>query len=365
MSGDEVCPDQVPGAPHPRQTLALHGQERPERELLEAIRSDRLPHAWLIHGPQGVGKATLAYRVARFLISGGDPDADSLDVAGDNPASRRIAAYSERRLRTVRREWDRSKGRPYTRVRVEDVRALLQFFHLTSALGGWRIAVLDAAEEMNESSSNALLKMLEEPPDRAAILLVSHDPHRLLPTIRSRCRHLPLRQLGAKAFGRAVRDALPEIGESELQLLERTCDGSAGEALRTHCCGGAKLLRDLETLLGTLPRLDRTAFANFSETLQKRDAALQREIVVRVTGNTLSKLARAAANAEIERSDLLNLLKPLTGAPRQATVWAEAAFEFRKTVEESTAVNIDPATTLLVAFTNIEAAALRAEAMGR
>lgn len=138
MSGDEVCPDQVPGAPHPRQTLALHGQERPEREFLEAIRSGRLPHAWLIHGPQGVGKATLAYRVARFLISGGDPDADSLDVAGDNPASRRIAAYSERRLRTVRREWDRSKGRPYTRVRVEDVRALLQFF--SSHIGTGRLA---------------------------------------------------------------------------------------------------------------------------------------------------------------------------------------------------------------------------------
>jgi len=189
--------DRAPGAPHPRETAVLIGQEAAEREFLEARGAGRLHHAWLISGPRGVGKATLAWRIARFLLTtpvtaDGRPDASappaSLDSDWNAPVARRVLALSEPRLFLLRRPWDAKAERLRQEITVDEVRKLRSFFGLSVADGGRRVVIVDAADEMNVNAANALLKLLEEPPANTVILLVSHQPSRLLPTIRSRCR---------------------------------------------------------------------------------------------------------------------------------------------------------------------------------
>jgi len=168
-------PDRAPGAPHPRETLTLYGQHAAETAFLAAWRAGRLHHAWLLRGARGVGKATLAYRIARALLAQ-DAAPQTLALAGDHPVARRVAAQSEARLKTLRRPWDAKAKRLRAMITVDEVRGLRPFFGLSAADGGWRVAVVDAADEMNPAAANALLKMLEEPPERAMLLLVAQAP---------------------------------------------------------------------------------------------------------------------------------------------------------------------------------------------
>ena len=215
-------PDRAPNAPHPREVAALYGQRAAEAEFLTALTGGRMHHGWLLTGPRGVGKATLAWRIARHMLAHGTPqdEADALFGAPEPPRSlaldpehpvfRRCASLSEPRLKLIRRGWDEKTKRLRGQIVVDDVRTLRDFTGLSAADGGWRAVIVDAAEEMNPSAANAILKMLEEPPARCIFLLVSHAPARLLPTIRSRCRTLTLRPLAHDALMQAVEGAAPE-----------------------------------------------------------------------------------------------------------------------------------------------------------
>src|SRR5689334_10253815 len=196
--------------PAPRANPLLLGHEAAEAVLLEAMRSGRIHHAWLITGPDGVGKATLAYRFARRLLAGMPTDT-SLALDPGHPVFRRVAATAHADLHTVELTINEKTGRRRTQIAVDDVRGISSFMGLTPAEGGWRIAIVDGAEEMNQSSSNALLKILEEPPRRAILLLVCAAPGRLLPTIRSRCRRLRLDPLPPEPMERLLADYLPGL----------------------------------------------------------------------------------------------------------------------------------------------------------
>src|SRR6187401_2448723 len=193
--------DEDTGAKSPRETTTLFGHAEAEKALLDAYKSGRIAHAWLIGGPPGIGKATLAYRMARFVLANPDPQspavqkATSLSVDVENPVARRLAAQVHGDLLTVERVINEQNGKLYTVIRVEDVRRTVAFFGSTSSEGGWRIAIVDAVDDLQRDGANALLKVLEEPPRRSLILLVSHAPGRELPTIRSRCRRVLLRPL--------------------------------------------------------------------------------------------------------------------------------------------------------------------------
>src|SRR5271169_1750093 len=197
-------------APGPRANPLLLGHEAAEATLLEAMRSGRMHHAWLITGPDGVGKATLAFRFARRLLAG-MPDGDTLALDPAHPVFRRVAAGSHADLLTVERAYDDKRKRMRTQIAVDDVRRISSFMSLTPAEGGWRVVVVDGAEELNQASANALLKILEEPPRRAILLLVCGAPGRLLPTIRSRCRRLRLDPLGPGAMERLLAAYLPNL----------------------------------------------------------------------------------------------------------------------------------------------------------
>lgn len=231
---------------HPRRTASLAGHDDAERRLLQACQSEKLHHAWLFSGPRGVGKATLAYRFARFLLDHPAPlqaqARTSLATDKTSPAVRQVAAGSHPDLLVLERAVDLKAKRLKTIISVEDARAAPNFFARTSASGGWRIALVDCADDLNAESANALLKILEEPPRRSVFLIICHQPGRLLRTIRSRCLHVPLSALSTEETVSVLRSLPPEAisaGPDELDDLARLSKGSPGRALELAGSAGA------------------------------------------------------------------------------------------------------------------------------
>ena len=257
--------DEEVGAPLPHETIRLFGHSEAERTLLDAYRSGRVPHAWLIGGPPGIGKATLAYRFARFVLAHPNPKgsevqaAQTLELPSDHPVTRHVAAQAQRDLLVLERTVD-EKGKLRTRIAVEDVRKSVAFFGSTAGEGGWRVAIVDSVDELNDSGANALLKVLEEPPRRALLLLVSHAPGRVLPTIRSRARMLMLRPLSVTDAAGAAAQALGrDADEPELRAAAAAADGSAARALMLLEGPALALRQRVLDLLGQLPNPDRRA----------------------------------------------------------------------------------------------------------
>ncbi len=249
-------------APAPRANPLLLGQEAAERTLLEAHRSDRLPHAWLLAGPRGVGKATLAYRFARFLLAGGgggdlfgEGPAD-MALAADHPVFRRVASGGHPDLLSVERGVNEKTGKLRGEIVVEEVRAVADFLHITPGDGGWRVVVIDSGDEMNRVAANAILKVLEEPPRQALLLLVSHAPGRLLPTIRSRCCALSLPALAESQVVELLGRYAPDVPPEDAAALACLAEGSIGRALDLAAAEGLALYRELVELLDGLPGLD-------------------------------------------------------------------------------------------------------------
>jgi len=271
--------------PTPAENPNLLGQEAAEEVLLQAYRSGRLPHAWLLTGPRGIGKATLAYRFARFLLAGGgtavetgvdlfgapEPVAAGLAVAADSPVFRRVAQSAHPDFRRLARSPDPKTGKLHGEIVVGDVRAAEGFLRRTSAEGGWRIVICDPADDLNLSAANALLKVLEEPPAQAVLLLVSHAPDRLLPTIRSRCCRLPLVPLAEDTVVELLGRYAPETAAADRIALARLSEGSIGRALDL-AEGGLELYRELVGVLEGLPHLDVERTYAFGDRLGARGA---------------------------------------------------------------------------------------------
>jgi DNA polymerase-3 subunit delta' len=251
------------GIAPPRATQVLFGHAEAEQALLDAYRSGRIPHAWLIGGESGIGKATLAYRMARFVLAHPDPaapavqNAQSLTVAPDHPVARRIASQAHSDLLVLRRVINEKTNKLFSEIRVDDVRRSVSFFGSTAGEGGWRVAIVDAVEELNAAGENALLKVLEEPPPRALLLLVTHSPGRVLATIRSRCRKLMLRPLAAEDVARAAAAALGQEPDArEIIAAAAAADGSVGCALMFLESDALELRQQVIAALERLPQID-------------------------------------------------------------------------------------------------------------
>ncbi len=264
----------------PRETTVLHGQAEAERALLEAYRGRRFHHAWLIAGPAGIGKATLAYRMARFVLAHPDPRtpavqrATSFQVDADHPVARRIAAQAHGDLLVLERTINEKTNKLRQDIQVDDVRRTVTFFGSTAGEGGWRVAIVDAVDELNREGANALLKVLEEPPRRAVLLLVSHSAARVLPTIRSRCRLLALRPLLTTEVARAAATAIGEDAEAaNIKAAAAVADGSVRRALALLDGEALDLRSRITALLEQLPAVDPRALHALGDRLYGSDPA--------------------------------------------------------------------------------------------
>ena len=353
---DRPEPDRVTGAPHPRETVALIGHSTAEETFLNVFNSGKLHHGWMITGPLGLGKATLAWKIARFLLA--TPEADggmfaapapqSLDIPADHPVSHRILALSEPRLFLLRRAWDDTARKLKTTIGVDEVRRMKSYFALSAADGGRRVAIIDAVDEMTTGAANALLKLLEEPPANVTLLLISHQPSKLLPTIRSRCRELRLSPLSPEDMATALA-ATGDAPDNPIPLAELS-GGSVGEAIRILNLDGLKLYANLIALFATLPRMDRNRTSTVSEMGAGRGNEEKFDLLLMLIDLFLARLARAGTlgycppEATKGEAELIARLSPSPDAARQ---WADLAQGLANRARRGRAVNLDPAALLM------------------
>lgn len=362
MSDDVLLPepDRTEGAPHPRETRRIFGQDAAEAEFLDAFNTGRLHHGWLITGPRGVGKATLAWRIARFLLAtplvqddglfGAPPPPVTLDVDPEHPVSRRMLALSDPGLFLLRRGPTDKGDRLAAEIRVSEVRKLGNFFALSSADGGRRVVIVDAADDLNTQAANAILKMLEEPPARTVLLLISHQPSGLLPTIRSRCRTLRLAPLGPRDIALAL-DQAGIASEGDPAALAELSGGSVGAAVRLLNLGGLSLYAELIALMQSLPRLDRPRALRLAEAAATRGAEERLDLLFSLTDLMLVRLARAGATGHAPRAEAApgeaEMLARLAPDARKGRDWADCAEAIGARARHGRAVNLDPASLVL------------------
>ena len=311
----------------PRETTALFGHDEAERALLEAYKGGRIPHAWLIGGPPGIGKATLAFRLARFVMAHPDPraaetqKADSLAIDPESPVARRIAAQAQGDLLVLERSINEQTGKLYTVIRVDDVRRTASFFGSTAGEGGWRIAIVDAVDDLQREGANALLKVLEEPPKRSLLLLISHAPGRELPTIRSRCRRLLLRPLETEDVGRALAEATGRNpSEADVRRAAEASEGSVGRALGLLDASALALRQRVLELFAQLPNPDPRALHALGEAIAGSDPRTLEAFMDLVNGWLSAQLAETS-RGRAQMARVAETWEKVNRAAREAEIY--------------------------------------------
>lgn len=326
---------------HPALSDDLLGHEGAEKEFLAAYNGGRMHHAWLITGPKGIGKATLAYKIAKFLLSqrlerAGDSlfgdnlpksEPTSLDIDPHSDDIQRIKSMAHGGLMTVARSEDPKKKTLRKMIVIDDVRRAHKFFNTTSAEGGWRVVIVDAADEMNRNSANALLKILEEPPQHSILLLVAHAPGKLLPTIRSRCRQLKLTAMSTDSVKSVLTAKYPDLDTAELEKIAILAEGSPGRAIRLAQEKGLPLYERMIDLLSSVPRLNVPQLHKLAGELGPVKADVSYRLFMEHLSGWLGRLVRFSASGEppfiIHSSEeaLFQRLSDTCGVDRWIEVW--------------------------------------------
>lgn len=345
MSADDIPePDRLDDTPHPREHTQFVGHDAAEKRLLESYRSGRMHHAWIIGGEEGIGKATLAYRVARFILANPDPLSDAvqkaidLSVDAEAPAARRIAQQAHPDLFVLRRGFTKDGRNLMAEISVNEARKLVSFFGTTAGEGGWRIAIVDTADDLNVNAANALLKVLEEPPPRALFLILSTAPKRLMSTIRSRCRTLTLKPLDTGQM-RAVLAGLPELaGEHEdLGRIAEAAEGSVRRAAAMLAGDSVELREAVAGMLERLPDIDYGAVHALAEKVSGREGADRLALMVGVIQDWLhQRLTLGAAKGDA-----------------RLAAWAALWEKNARTVREAEIYNLDKRPLILSMFSDL------------
>lgn len=354
-------PDRMDGVPHPKETRNILGHTKAMDGFLEAVQGERLHHAWMITGPKGIGKATLAYQLAAFLLTQEDgggffaPEPiTNLDVDPNHPVVARIQAGSEPGLFVLRRPVDDKTKKLKTVITVDAVRALRKFFAMSAGGNGRRIVIVDAVDEMNDAAANALLKVLEEPPEKAMLFLVTHQPSRILPTIRSRCRTLPCDPLSLDDLNTAFNAALPDTGfDPGLYTLSA---GSVGTAIHLAQMGGLNTYTDLVAMFSKLPSIDRGVALKLAGS-GTRPKPEQFEMTLNLIDMFLSRMARAPLNAadmNQAASGEREVFARFSPDLRAARIWADMQLQLGQRARRGFAVNLDPSALILDTVFKIE-----------
>ena len=317
--------------PAPRANPHLVGHAATEKMLADAIRAGRLHHAWLITGPQGIGKATLAFRFARRLLAGGEPG-DDLALPAGHPSFRRVAAGSHADLLTVERTLN-ERGKLRSEIVIDDVRRVADFLRRTPAEGGWRVVVVDGAEDLNRNAANALLKVLEEPPPRAILLLVCSAAGRLMPTIRSRCRRLALGPLADGVVRGLLSRYQPELAEDDAARLAGIAEGSIGRALALAAGGGVTQASLVDQVLGNLDKLDVIRAHAVADALGRDEGAFSTFMDLLSAGLAAAVRDAARGRADPDQARLLG--------DRPLAAWVDVWHALKRLQDETEAAYLD------------------------
>jgi DNA polymerase-3 subunit delta' len=324
-----------------------------------------MPHALLITGPRGIGKATLAYRFARFVLAhgameiGGGLLADreaTLAVSADSGVFRRIACGGPADLLVVERAYDPRRRRLRGEIVVEETREIASFLRLTPAEGGWRVVIVDGADAMNRSAANALLKILEEPPRQALLLLVAHNPGRLLPTIRSRCRRVAIPPLLPSVVSQLLASYQPDLAQAQSAALVSLADGSIGRALELAEAGGVELYQAMLALLSREGGVDPIALHDLADRLARGEADGAYRAAEELLSRLLREIAVGAAEGTTEPragrgvDDALRRL----GSRAPAARWVELREQVAASFARADVLNLDRKQTIVGAFFAIE-----------
>lgn len=349
--------------PAPEETFRLAGHGEAEAELLAALRSGRMHHAWMLTGPRGIGKATLAFRFARFLLRHGHDEkavaaARSLDVPPDDRTARQIAAGAAQDLLVLSRRIDEKTGKLKTVIDVDQVRRVQDLFGFAAGGLGWRVAIIDAVDDLNRNAANALLKSLEEPPKRAVLLLVTHSPGRTLPTIRSRCRKLALKPLRpeiirSEAARHSAALGLAALSAADEDLIVRLAGGSLGRALELRVSGGLAQYRALERTLKPWPNISEGAVQEFlSAALPRRQEGAFESLAERILDIVRGAALAGASGQGGEGARAFAHLA--AGAPPH--VWADLAANLDDLFVKGRGLNLDERAVITEALRRIAAA---------
>ncbi|MEM7024068.1 MAG: DNA polymerase III subunit delta' [Pseudomonadota bacterium] len=315
--------------PEPRENPELYGQDAAVEVLRGALGSGRLPHGWLLTGPPGIGKATLAYRFARALLAGSEAVDRSLAMDPGHPVFRQVGQGGHPDLKVIEAPRDPKTGKVKSEINVDLVRAATSSLNTTAALGGYRILVIDGAETMNRNAANALLKSLEEPPAGAVLLLVSHHPARVAATLRSRCAKLSLARLTDAEVEGALARYQPDLPETQQRVLAQLSRGSIGRALELASDHWAELYQRLVGCLAGRP-LDRRAVNTLAAELARyadtrsfaAPLGLIQELLSRVTAAAVERRLLPLFEGELQILDRLAQGRPLD---RWGSLWEKVA----------------------------------------
>ena len=367
-----ISSDQIEGYPHPKVTEKLFGHQFAEQEFINCFKSNKLHHGWLITGAKGIGKATFAWHMAKFLLTQPIPSIEPKGLFGNSDENQsndlgenlkkamiaRILAESEPRLVVVRKSFDEKRKTFRSSIRVDEVRHLKTFFSLSVSDGGGRVAIIDCAEDMNINAANALLKTLEEPPKDTVFLLVSHNPQSLLPTIKSRCRELRLRNLTDSDLKSALKQMNLTIPENDSKIHSLLGSGSVGNSIRLLEHDGAGLYRTLLSFLNQLPNLNGFELEKFIVTLSGNKNRSRLELFIEILNMVIARLSKAGIMGYSSADKILEEEKEVFTKLCQnritAKKWAELAQTQSENLKHGLAVNLDPSSLILDTFFRIE-----------
>jgi DNA polymerase III subunit delta' len=284
----------------PHETQVLLGHERAADDFMHTLIGERAHHAWLIHGPEGIGKTTFAYHIAHHILSGGQQKIGKLDAK--LPAYKLVTGQTHPDLRVITRPIDEKTGIKKNEIPVESIRGLNEFFHLTSAYNNWRVAIIADAECLSRSAANALLKILEEPPQRAMIIMTAISAGQLLPTLRSRCRKLALFALSDKHMHELIKKDYPQIGLDDAALIVRLAEGSFGRAAALIDHDGQELYASLIGHLAAMPKLNLAAIQSFADQVARKSELARFDLVAGFLLGWLQSLVLCAATGQADDS---------------------------------------------------------------
>ena len=340
--------DRVEGCPHPRENYSLLGHEQAERIFLNAMNGKRTHHAWLITGVKGVGKATLTYRMVRYLLGAPQLLNDSLDFSPDDPVSQRLASLGHGNLFILRRPYDMKTKKLRSEIPVDSARKLKDFLTRKPSETGWRVVIIDSMDEMNRNAENSILKSLEEPPDKTMFFLISSNPGRLLPTIRSRCVSLrlgavPQDQIQSWVSSNVQQDA--DIVEAAVKLSR----GGPGRAYAL-CMAADQVLIPLSGYISSLTKSADRCDIQISQALARHDRRPYRLLFWEVLSDLLQAQARYTVSGEWRSA-----FKPFP-ASKPAKNWVELANRITNLARQADELNMDHTSVMMTALNEIRSA---------